>query len=235
MHISAVTICHQYSDYLVWSLPSARNIFDSLIVVTSKDDKETKRVCDYFWVQCIQTDLMTKNGKFNKGIGINLGLDVIDPKDYIVHYDSDIVFPPRFNEFIRCKKFDKDCLYGVDRLSVKDWDTWISFCQNPVPMHYIGSLWSNFPIMYRCVQGYQYQPIGYFQLWNVNGKYNRRYPETSDDAAGSDLDFANSWPEEKRILIPEVYVYHLESEKSNIGANWRGRKTKKFGPKESNQ
>lgn len=230
MRIDAITISVNYSDMLAWSLPSAKNIFDRLIVVTSKEDSETKRICDYFYVECIQTDLMTKNGKFNKGLGINLGLDILSSKEWIVHFDSDIVFPPRFNEFIRCKNLNKECLYGVDRLSVCDWNTWINFCCSPYPIHYAGSLWANFPIMYRVVQENSYCPIGYFQMWHSSSKYYKKYPTESVTAADSDLIFAKGWPSDKRILIPELYVYHLESEKAEIGANWRGRKTKKFGP-----
>lgn len=230
MLIDAVTICVQYNDFLAWSLPSAKNIFNRLIVVSSKDDKETKKICDYYWVQCIQTDVMTKDGKFNKGLGINLGLDLLNSKEFVCHYDSDIVFPPRFSEFLRCKTLDKDAIYGVDRLQIKDWDTWINFCCSPQQLFHIGSLWANFPIMYRCVRNYSYCPIGFFQLWNVKSKFAKRYPENSDTAADSDLSFVYNWPAEKRILMPEMYVYHLESNDSSIGANWEKRTTKRFGP-----
>lgn len=232
MRLDALTISVNYSDYLAWSLPAAKSVFDRLVVVTSKEDKETKNICDYYYVECIQTDLITKNGKFNKGVGINIGIEALNPKDFIVHFDSDIIFPPRFNEFIRSRTFDKNYLYGVDRLSVKDWDTWINFCCNPSNIHYIGSLWANFPIMYRVVQGMSYIPIGYFQMWNIDSKFYKKYPTEINSAADSDLIFARNWPSENRILIPEVYVYHLESEHATIGANWKGRKTKKFGPKD---
>lgn len=232
MRLDGITISVNYSDYLAWSLPTAKNIFDRLIVVTSKEDRETKKICDYYYVECVQTDLMTKDGKFNKGAGINIGLDILNSKDWVCHWDADTVFPPRFNEFIRSKNLDKDCLYGVDRLSVKDWDTWIRFICSPNNIHYVGSLWANFPIMYRVVQGMSYIPIGYFQMWNTQSKYYKKYSTASDTAADSDLDFARNWPSEKRLLIPEVYVYHLESEQAIIGANWKGRKTKKFGPKD---
>jgi|JI10StandDraft_1071094.scaffolds.fasta_scaffold07924_9 hypothetical protein len=231
MNLSAVTISVNYSDYLVWSLPTAKNIFDRLIVVTSKDDKETKRVCDYYWVECLQTDIMTKDEKFNKGLGINLGLEVIGAKDWCVHFDSDIVFPPRFNDYIRSKKLDKSCLYGVDRLMVKSWEQWISFYQNPFPQHYVGSAWPTFDVGYRVVQGMAYSPIGYFQLFNMSYEKigNPVYPDKFDSAADSDLRFSAKWPEEKRLLIPELFVYHLSTENS-IGVNWNGRKTKAFGP-----
>ena len=38
------------------------------------------------------------------------------------------------------------------------------------------------------------------------------------------------WARPDRILIPEIVAVHLESEPSAMGANWKGRTTKAFGP-----
>jgi len=233
MKINALTVCVNYSDYLAWSLPSAKNLFDKLVVVTSHDDKETQNVCKFYYVECITTDIMYENGaKFNKGKAISLGLDYLNSDDYIALFDSDIVFPPRFAEFIRSRNYDRNCIYGIDRLDVKSWDEWIHFLCNPVSQHWVGSTWSAFPVMYRVTQGLNYSPIGYFSMWHSSSKhYKGGYPTNSDNAAESDLSFALNWPAEKRILIPEVYLYHLSSEKGEIGQNWNGRKSERFGPK----
>ncbi len=211
-----------------------RHTFDRMLVITSPDDKETQKVCDYYYVEYLATDIMYENdAPFNKGKAISLGLDYLKSDDWIVHIDSDIALPPRFNEYIRAKNYNKDNIYGIDRLDIKDWNTWISFCCNPHKMHYVGSTWANFPVMYRVTQGLSYYPIGYFQMWNAKSKYyDGVYHNISNNAADSDLKFTSKWPAENRILIPEVYVYHLSSEGDNktIGANWNKRVTPRFGP-----
>lgn len=42
---------------------------------------------------------------------------------------------------------------------------------------------------------------------------------------------AAQWPRRNRVLLPDVVVYHLDSEPTHkIGTNWRGRKSRPFGP-----
>ena len=209
MNLSAVTISSNYSDFLAWSLPSAKTVFDRLVVVTSHDDKETQKVCAYYYVECLPTDIMTKDGNFNKGLGINLGIDYLGAKDWLCHFDSDIIFSPRFNDFIRCKKLDTDCIYGIDRLEINSWEQWINFITSPKSQYYPGCVFPTHPVMYRFMEGMDYSPIGYFQLWNVNSKFAGKYPTIYNNAADSDIKFASMWPSNKRILIPELFLYHL--------------------------
>ena len=77
-------------------------------------------------------------------------------------------------------------------------------------------------------QEYGYCPIGYFQLWHSS--HGKQYPVVSGSAEHSDVVFALQWTRQKRELLPELFVYHLESERADMGANWKGRKTKPFGP-----
>ena len=57
---------------------------------------------------------------------------------------------------------------------------------------------------------------------------DRRYHFSQGSAEHSDVLFAVQWPAAKRILLPGVFVYHLESEPARIGTNWNGRVTKPF-------
>lgn len=234
MNINAVLVCVDCSDVLAWTLPSIRTCFDKMVVVTTKTDEKTKKICNFWYVDYIETDLFYKDGaKFNKGLAIQLGLDYLQSDDWVVNIDADIYLPPRFNEFIRCKNYNKDCIYGIDRLDVKDWNTWINFISSPSSQHYIGSVWATFPLMYRVCQGQNYSPVGFFQMWHSKTKYAKNgYPISSPNAADSDLKFSGNFPPENRILIPEVFAYHLssESQSSNIGVDWNGRVTKPFGP-----
>jgi hypothetical protein len=76
---------------------------------------------------------------------------------------------------------------------------------------------------------------GYFQLWNgtsatQQGYHHRRPPLDHGDAARCDIQFSLQWDRRNRVMLPEVIVLHLDSEPSKLGANWKGRTTKRFGP-----
>ena len=78
-------------------------------------------------------------------------------------------------------------------------------------------------------------PIGYFQLWHADADefisfQHRAYPERHGEASRTDTQHPLQWDRRLRELLGEVIVVHLESEESPMGANWHGRKTKRFGP-----
>ena len=79
------------------------------------------------------------------------------------------------------------------------------------------------------------QPPRNFQLWhgdssNWSGAPAKRYPLIHGTAARTDVAHALHWDRQQRIHIPELLVWHLESEPASMGANWKGRKTARFGP-----
>ena len=73
-------------------------------------------------------------------------------------------------------------------------------------------------------------PVGYFQLWHPWKTGISSYPDDHSEADRTDVLFAQQWPRSKRALIPELAVYHLESEPAVQGTNWGGRTTVRFGP-----
>ena len=50
------------------------------------------------------------------------------------------------------------------------------------------------------------------------------------DAARTDVQYSLLWDRDRRALVPELVVFHLESESAPTGANWCGRTTRPFGP-----
>jgi hypothetical protein len=117
------------------------------------------------------------------------------------------------------------------------WDEWQGWkargstrgyhCYQRTLAHPVGARWVDVR--------YGYVPIGYFQLWHQSsdtrkGVRLRRYPDSHSDAARADVKFALQWDRRRRQLLPEVIVAHLESEPCPTGANWKGRKTRRFGP-----
>lgn len=237
--IEAVVVSVNYSDFLAWTLPLNKYHFDRLVVVTSKGDKATQKLCEHHYIECIATDDMYANGDvFNKGKAVNAGLKALDFKGWCVHMDADIVLPPRTRELLGLLPLQEDKLYSADRFMVPSFEAWANFTGSPSVQH---AEWRTYPDAFPL--GYRlnfpndrwkgWLPAGYFQLFHRNARAFDKiwYPENCPNASGSDLLFAEFWSRENRVLIPELIVYHLDSGGSEIGANWNGRTTPLFAPR----
>lgn len=234
MKIEAVITCVDYGDFLAETLPHNRVLFDRAVVVTAPEDKATRRVCEYWNVQCIPTDAFeTRWGKFRKGCGINVGLAALAKDGWVLHMDADILCPPLTRSLLQQAELDPTQLYGFDRHICKGSDAWRSFLAMPQLQHESGAYihLDKFPLGTRVMQGNArgYVPIGFAQLWQPGASGVATYPEQHDTAGRGDVLFAMKWPRAKRALIPEVVMYHLESVDSAIAANWNGRTTARFG------
>ena len=70
--MEAVVVCDRYSDFLRCTLPANKHLFDRIVVVTSAEDRDTQRICEFHHVECIKTDALNSRwNKFCKGAGIN--------------------------------------------------------------------------------------------------------------------------------------------------------------------
>jgi len=234
MKIGAVSVCLDYSDILAHILPFARPIFDHLIIITDPRDHATKEVCRFFDVQCLATSKLTERGPFCKGAGINVGFNALDKTDWICHFDADIVFPPRTRGILERSDLDPTCIYGADRVMVKSHAEWVAFLANPKPQHEQNIFIHppNFPLGTRIGKDEHggWVPLGYMQLANIaSGKIH--YNEQHTDAARADMLYALQFERRKRILIPEIFLFHLEPEPGlPMGCNWQGRTSPLFGP-----
>jgi len=235
MKIECVTTCVGYGDILAHTLPRNKSLFESILVVTAPEDKQTQKVCDYYRVPYLATDSFgTRWGQFCKGTAINEGLARLKKDAWICHLDSDIVLPPNFREALGHANLATHSLYGVDRVECKSYLDWMRFLDNPEPVvagngYFIHTTHSPFQIATRVKMDSKggYLPIGFFQLWHADSKI-LKYPEGHSDAGREDSHFATLWPRDKRQLLPEIIVYHLESEAAEMGINWKGRKSKPF-------
>lgn len=240
MIIEAVIVCVNYSDFLAHTLPANLSHFDNAVVVTdykSEDSKIVKNLCDYYNVRCVQTDAFYEYGAtINKARGINEGLKYLSKKDWVIQLDADIYLPPLFRNVIQNIgfKFDKKAIYGIDRFMCKSFEDYMRYLHNPNPQH-SGYVFINAPNQFELgsrigqYYGEGYYVIGYFQMWNPNGSGIHEYPTDSLGADRTDVLFTKYWDAKDRHLIPEIMCLHLESEEADMGANWFGRKTKKFG------
>jgi glycosyltransferase involved in cell wall biosynthesis len=233
VRLECVITCVNYSDFLSYTLPLNLPHIDRLVVVTHPHDKKTQALCAKYSVDCIQTEVMHDYGsKFNKGRAINLGLSNLTHEDWLLHLDADIVLPHRLRAMLDHARLDPKNLYGADRLNVANFEHWQKHKDKTVPQHawrFLVTPNKEFELGSRLLHNeYGYCPIGYFQLWHSS--VGRRYPVIAGSAEHSDVVFATQWPRRERVLLPEFFVYHLESEQAAMGANWTGRKTKPFGP-----
>jgi hypothetical protein len=236
MKIEAVVVCKDYSDFLEQTLPDNLQQVDRLVVVTHPNDRRTIDLCSRFSVECVQTTCMhTQGDEFNKGRAINLGLGHLRGLEWMLHMDADILLPHGFRNMLARTHLDPKNIYGADRVNVVGYDNWMAHKHKTVP-HYSHRYFveppKEFNLGARIIHSeHGYTPIGYFQFWHRSA--NRKYPIHQGNAEHTDLLFACQWARENRVLLPEIFVYHLESESSQMGANWKGRKTKWFGPHEN--
>ena len=238
MKIEAVIICVNYSDFLAHTLPSTCSKFNKLVVVTDTKDHKTKNLCEYYNVQCVQTDVFYENGDlFNKGKGINAGLKELDLDGWVVHLDADIYLPPLTRSILESLPLDQSKIYGADRLMCPSHSEWIKYKETPASVQeaWIYIHLNRFPVGIRIAE-YKtphggYEPIGYFQLWNPTASQVFCYPDEHGLADRTDVLHCKKWPRAKRELLPEVVVIHLESD-PEMGINWQGRKSSLFKAKD---
>jgi hypothetical protein len=243
--LEAVTVCVDYADFLAETLPHNVRHFDDYVVVTRQDDRATQQLCRELGVECRVTDLMHFEGDaFAKARAIDYGLAYLRRDDWVVHLDADIWLPPMTRQWIDWAQPDPDCIYGIDRMNCVGYDAWQKFIDQPMkrqhqhthhclthpPFDVAHGL--PFPMGSRISlrQYGGFVPIGFFQMWHGGRHPDRRYPLRQGSAEHTDVLHALQWPAAKRRMLPEIIAVHLESEKGTMGANWKGRSTKPFGP-----
>jgi hypothetical protein len=237
MPIEAVITCVNYGDFLTQTLPFTINQVDRLVVVTSFDDALTQQVCRKWSVEYVMTEVFFEKGeKFNKGQGINMGLQMLRQTGWVISMDADIVLPLTARNMLAKSNLHENNIYGCQRHNVIGWDAWkklkSSWHDNPqFEYNYMVSTSNEYPAGSTLIhKQFGYAPIGYFQLWHSNWtrKYQLRYPDAQGNAENTDVQWALRWPRQNRILLPTIRVYHLESESVVMGTNWNGRMTKPF-------
>lgn len=233
MHIEAVTVCVDYSDFLEESIKENLRHLDRWVIVTSHQDHKTRALCAKYSIECVVTDIMHEKGQvFNKGAAINLGLGHLKGLDWILHLDADIILPGRFRDMLDRADLQRECLYGADRINIVGWDTWQAYKHNREPYFssgYFVEAPKGFNVGARIIhKDFHFSVIGYYQLWHKSSY--KKYPTNQGNAEHTDVLFSCQWARKHRVLLPEIYVLHLESERCEMGRNWDGRKTKWFGP-----
>lgn len=237
--IEAVTVSVGYADFLQVTLPYMLSAFDSVLVVTSPDDRETAHLCDRLDVRYVKSIYHTQHHQtrtpFDKARLINHGLAHLGCDDWLVHIDADIVVPRAMKHWLQEYKLDPSCIYGVDRYDCKGEQKWQKLLQSGWLDHSRkhGYLIQPPPHCTPCARvGHGdfggYSVIGFWQLWHASQSI--RYPtKPTAGAERTDLLHSTIWPRESRVLIPDWYAIHLSTGDGKAGRNWFGRTTPRFG------
>jgi len=234
--IEAVTVCSGYADFLAATAPYVRPLVDRWVVVTTPEDQETKDVCKKNSIECIVTNEHKRDGTFSKGRLIDRGLAFLRQDQWVLHLDADVALPNDFHSCLADADLDPTKIYGCDRVNVLGYETWRKIEKKGLRSRSIPWMTSvsrdTCHVGARvCNPGHGWAPIGFFQLWH--GSKGFRYPYHHGTAARTDVAFSLQFDRRDRVLLPELMVWHLESEPAKMGANWAGRKTARFGPTKS--
>ena len=227
LRLEAVTVCVGFDDLLDVTLTLNHPHLDTLIVVTSHDDRATQAVALKHGAICVQTDLFSKNGRnFNKGAAINAGFSRFQYHGWRLHLDADIALPDNFRRILfNHTSLDRDCIYGADRVDVIGREAITR--TGCLPQHIHGFLLSphpTHPLSSRYVDTLRgFVPIGFFQLWHCSTQ--KDYPWSLGTAAHDDVMFAEQWPAPCRRHLPTVICEHLCTEAPRLGENWDGHRS----------
>jgi len=233
----AITVCVNYSDFLAWSALVNHGLFKEWYVCTTPDDKDTIDICNNYGLKPVFCDFQ-ENGKFNKFKGINKALELIKENDWVLFLDADILFHPITKRVFSEFSFNKQNIYGCDRINFYDVKELLTYIDNPSNL--VNNNWlinlEEYKVGSRICQFYGqhgdngkfdgWNPLGFFQL--AHKDYFDSYPYLEENEYDhADLLFSKLWHRSRRVLIPEIVAIHIASE--NVwGQNWGGRKSKDF-------
>jgi hypothetical protein len=231
LRLEAVSTCVGFDDILDVTLSLNHPHLDTMIVVTTHNDKKTQLCAQKHGAICVQTDLFKKNGRvFNKGAAINSGFGRFQYHGWRMHLDSDIILPDNFRRMVfNHTTLDKACIYGADRVDVIGYKEVndlrnSSFITPQASYGFKVDTNINKPIGSRYVDPLRgYVPIGYFQMWYADSQHP--YPWSLGTAAHDDVMFGEQWCMEHRRLLPTTIVYHLNTIEGRMSQNWEGRTT----------
>lgn len=216
-NVAAVVVCVNYSDKLAKTIEHNAKLVDQLVVVTTMNDYETKRVvgmCSVPVTLVISDRCYDNSFAFNKGAMINDGLAAIRNPDWVILTDADVFLNSRLRRFFDKHVLNPGVLYYTDRFDLMDDAAVNKFVKtgdfDPVQQYEIISS----------------EPNGYFQLFNkraaaLEGQWPNILSESFCSAAGVDTMFQYKWPVEKGVLVSGIPVHHI-AHSQRLGENWNG-------------
>jgi len=193
-----------FDDLLAITLPRNRRSFGHVLVATSPNSEAaTRRVCESANASVFVTDAFYRDGaKFNKGLAVEEGLDVLGRDGWILCLDADIILPSMLT--IDLTRLGTQCLYGARRRGLGRIE------------EYAGQEdWTRYPVISDS------EVAGYFLLFHAGAVALRTRPWFGVNwvhAGGYDSDFEAKFRPNNTRWLP-LEVLHL----GPTGANWYGR------------
>lgn len=235
MRIEAVVVSIGYGDYLWDTLPRNLPLLDDLVVVTSREDRETQSAAVRHGARLLTSEAHLKDGMtINKAAAINFGLGYVRRKDWLLVMDADIVMPHLARRLIESAEPHQRCIYGVDRWDVPGWiayASWLTDTAADPGAAYLSHAPPGWRVGGRISAAGQdgWSPLGYWQLWH-SSEWDT-YPELPGaNAEAVDLAHAHRWARPRRVLLPDWYALHLIAQGLPMGADWQGRRSARWGP-----
>lgn len=124
--IHGLTVCVNYADYLLITMPQWLRGLASLTIVTTVSDTETHRVAALYDkhplrvpLTIYRTDAFTRDGAvFNKGLAMEEGRMLMPWEDWILFFDSDVTPEPTWRD--QLPELQMGYLYGCKRHACRD-------------------------------------------------------------------------------------------------------------------
>ncbi len=208
--VTGVVVCVGCADQLQATLNFNLTQLEHIVVVTTSDDADTKRVvAQEPRARLVVSDrCYDEDHAFNKGRLLNDGLKSIDNPDWILLTDADILLNPHTKIYLARHAFNPGCLYGTLREEEAPWETEVEKQANQ-------------------------EPNGYFQLWHPRAQALRPLykgtpavmSEEFCSAGGLDTWLIQQYPADKRIVLPELRVNHYGH--GAFGGRWNGIKPRR--------
>ena len=197
-------VCVDFSQWLPELLAANARHFDRYVVVTTPADTRTQEIATAAGVDCLVTDVCYADGAaFNKGRMMNAGLDHLQPRDWMLFHDADVLLAPHWGEWLRSRVLNPGVLYHARRLHAHTDSQWRAALAD---WSAVGNLKIREPAA-------DLLPFGFHQLWNVKASaIAGRRPLVSEvftSAATVDYHFYRLWPADKRVRLPdELSIVH---------------------------
>lgn len=207
MRVKGIVVCVNYDDLLSITLPRNIRLFSECLVVTSHSDFRTHGLVEQVeGCSLYKTDAFYRgDAKFNKGLAIEEGFDVLGRDGWIMVWDADTLLP---QEVLLPEVLTVGNLYSAPRKLLEN------------PRHWNDTMvtqasWHRIPVTR------DYVFAGYMQLFHANDHHIAKrpwYDVTFNHAGGGDGYFQSRWDYSEKIYLP-FNVLHLGPRDTN----WFGR------------
>jgi hypothetical protein len=220
LEADALTVCMGYADIFALTIEYNRPRFRRWMVVTGEEDDDVKRLCEKHGVEwCVSERVNTPGlvplqhytgGTWNKGCAVNDGMQALNPHEWVVILDADVLVPPQFNRTPMHVPMHRNRLYGCHRVDLHHMGEVEAYKADPLAA---GGMFNHV----KSLPG-----IGYFQLFHARAAILQArewtYTEKYGYAGSSDSEFRRDFGPVKRLRFTVGHLYHGEHK-----ANWFGR------------